>query len=343
MRNQPTILKPILAFPLGFALGLGLFFTPFSAEAGVLDFLSKNVQAENYGIYSDSSSTMELPRANVIPLYPSSEGYSEITIDSDSALRPNASHVAFADGIEDFSFDEDLEIYVVRSGDTVAIVADLFGVSQDTILSANDLTKGAKLKTGDILLILPFSGVEHTVAKGETLKGIATKYKVALEDILSANDLEADSTLVTGEKLMIPGANMINETKPKPGTSLAGTSKVPSVAGYFINPVPGSVKSRGVKPGHKGVDFAAPTGTKILAAASGTVLISRNGYNGGFGNYVVIQHSNGVKTLYGHMSKLGTTPGAKVSQGEIIGYVGNTGRSTGPHTHFEVIGAKNPF
>ncbi len=339
MRTQPTILKPILASTLVF----GLFFIPFSAEAGILDFLSKNAQAENYGIYSASSSTMELPRANVIPPYPNSEGYGEVTIDSDSALRPNATHIAAVGGVEDFSFDGDLEIYVVRAGDTVAVVAELFGVSQDTILSANDLVKGAKLKTGDVLLILPFSGVEHTIAKGETLKGIATKYKVDLEDILSANDIETDAKLAVGEKLMIPGANMLSETKPKPGSSVAGGSKIPSVAGYFVNPVPGAVKSRGVKPGHKGVDFAAPTGTKIRAAASGTVLISRTGYNGGFGNYVVIQHANGTKTLYAHMSKLGTTAGAKVAQGETIGYVGNTGRSTGPHTHFEVIGAGNPF
>ena len=266
-----------------------------------------------------------------------------INIESNTALRPNTTSYSTAiGGVEEFS-EGDLEIYVVHTGDTVDIVANLFGVSPDTILSANNMVKGDKLKVGDVLLILPFSGVEHTVAKGETLKGLATKYKIDIDDILSANDLDTDSKLVIGEKLMIPGANMITETKPKPGTSVAGSSKVPSVAGYFVNPVPGSVKSRGVKPGHKGVDFAAPTGTNIRAAAAGTVLIARNGYNGGFGNYVVIQHPNGVKTLYAHMSKIATTQGAKVDQGELIGYVGNTGRSTGPHTHFEVLGAKNPF
>ena len=91
------------------------------------------------------------------------------------------------------------------------------------------------------------------------------------------------------------------------------------------------------------MDFAAPTGTPILASASGTVSIARSGWNGGFGTYVVMSHSNGTKTLYAHMSKLNTSPGAKVSQGQVIGYLGNTGKSTGPHTHFEVIGAKNPY
>jgi murein DD-endopeptidase MepM/ murein hydrolase activator NlpD len=248
-------------------------------------------------------------------------------------------------GNEFSSFEDEISIYVVHKGDTVQIVADLFGVSPDTIYSANDMKKGDKLKEGDVLLILPFSGIEHTVAKGDTLQGIASKYKTDIDDILNANDIEEGAKLSIGDKLMIPGANLLSETKTKStsGGSKGGYSNMPSVAGYFKNPVPGGVKTRGVKPGHKGVDIAAPTGTPIHAAAEGTVLIARNGWNGGFGNYVVMQHPNGVKTLYAHMSRLGTTPGAKVSQGEIIGYVGSTGHSTGPHLHFETLGSKNPF
>ncbi len=147
---------------------------------------------------------------------------------------------------------------------------------------------------------------------------------------------------------MIPGGNIASEAKPKT-VAKTGTikgkvvSSLPSVSGYFKNPLPGAVRTRGIKPGHRGVDLAAPTGTPIYAAASGTVIIARMGYNGGFGNYVVIQHGNGTKTLYAHMSKLGTTPGAKVSQGQVIGYVGNTGNSRGAHLHIEVLGGKNPF
>jgi murein DD-endopeptidase MepM/ murein hydrolase activator NlpD len=222
----------------------------------------------------------------------------------------------------------------------------LFGISPDTVLSANDLKKGDKLKEGDVLLILPFSGIEHTVAKGDTLQGIASKYKADIDDILSANEIEEGAKLAVGDKLIIPGANLLSETKTKSGTG-TGTkstySNMPNVAGYFKNPVPGGIKTRGIKPGHKGVDIAAPTGTPIHAAAEGAVLIARNGWNGGFGNYVVIQHPNGAKTLYAHMSRLGTTPGDKVSQGDVIGYVGSTGKSTGPHLHLEVLGAKNPF
>jgi len=90
------------------------------------------------------------------------------------------------------------------------------------------------------------------------------------------------------------------------------------------------------------VDLAIKTGTPIRASAAGKVTLARNGYNGGYGNLVVISHPNGTETLYAHQSKIATTTGVQVYQGEVIGYVGSTGRSTGPHLHFEVHGARNP-
>ncbi|MFA5827200.1 MAG: M23 family metallopeptidase, partial [Candidatus Paceibacterota bacterium] len=117
-----------------------------------------------------------------------------------------------------------------------------------------------------------------------------------------------------------------------------------NVAGYFINPVPAYARrSQGLHgPGNRGVDLAAPTGTPILASASGTVLLARKGWNGAYGNMIIINHPNGTKTLYAHLSKIATSTGDYVSQGEVIGYVGSTGRSTGPHLHFEVFNARNP-
>lgn len=270
---------------------------------------------------------------------------------SDNALIPTTSPQTAFGGIDngDFSFDQ-ISIYEVKPGDTLAQVADMFGVSTDTILSANDMKKGDKLKEGDILLILPFSGIEHTVLKGQTLQNIANLYKVDVNEILFANDIDIDTKLAVGEKLIIPGVDMLNEATPKTKSkstikgSGSSYASMPSTTGYFKNPVSGAIRTRGIKPGHRGVDFAAPTGTPIHAAASGTVLIARNsGYNGGFGKYVVIKHPNGTKTLYAHMSRVSTSPGAQVSQGETIGYIGSTGRSTGPHLHIEVLGGKNPF
>lgn len=315
------------------------------ADVGVTPDSLKNSQ--NMGLLEANVSFLSLPENKESKKTEDSIDTDVSLVVSNNALLPSASPVeALGIGGNEFgSFEDEISIYVVHKGDTVQIVADLFGISPDTILSANDLKKGDKLKEGDVLLILPYSGIEHTVAKGETLQGIASKYKADIDDILSANDIEEGAKIAVGEKLMIPGASMVSESKSKTsGGSIAkGGSNMPNVAGYFKNPVPGGIKTRGVKPGHKGVDIAAPTGTPIHAAAEGTVLIARNGWNGGFGNYVVIQHPNGVKTLYAHMTKLGTTSGTKVSQGEIIGYVGSTGKSTGPHVHFETLGARNPF
>lgn len=272
---------------------------------------------------------------------------SDVAIVSNNALLPTVGPLGIVDdssiGGGD-SFDQ-ISVYVVRRGDSLSQIAEMYGVTIDTILSANDMQKGATIKEGDILLILPFSGVEHVVAKGETIKGIAIKYKIEVNDILLANELNADDKLAIGDKLIIPGGSITTIASSsgsiaKSGSSSGGSSK--NAIGYFVNPVLGARKSRGTNPTHKGVDLAAPIGTPIKASAAGRVKFARNGYNGGFGNLVIISHPNGTETLYAHQSRIATSIGAQVAQGEVIGYVGNTGRSTGPHLHFEVHGAKNP-
>ncbi len=121
-------------------------------------------------------------------------------------------------------------------------------------------------------------------------------------------------------------------------------SNWPSFSGYYSCPVPGSRLSQGLH-GHNGVDLASARGTPIHAAAAGTVIINRaNGaWNGGYGNFVVILHGNGTQTLYAHMLKSVIKAGDSVSQNEIIGYIGMTGLTTGPHVHFEIRGGQNPF
>ena len=104
------------------------------------------------------------------------------------------------------------------------------------------------------------------------------------------------------------------------------------------------MESQGIH-GYNGVDLGAPIGTSVMAAADGTVVTAKSGgYNGGYGNYVVVQHGNGSQTLYAHMSKVATYAGASVVQGQVIGSVGSTGKSTGAHLHFEIRnGIRNPF
>ena len=136
-------------------------------------------------------------------------------------------------------------------------------------------------------------------------------------------------------------------TSTVPGTTrdknYYDTHPIRNIAGYFVNPLPTGRKTQGLHgPGNRGIDIGAPKGTPIYASASGAVLIAKTGWSGGYGSMVVIQHPNGTKTLYAHMSKLGIRTGATVARGETIGYVGSTGRSTGPHLHFEVFNARNP-
>jgi murein DD-endopeptidase MepM/ murein hydrolase activator NlpD len=110
-----------------------------------------------------------------------------------------------------------------------------------------------------------------------------------------------------------------------------------------MRPVASGIRTQGIH-GHNGVDLASSVGTPIYAAATGNVIISRvGGWNGGYGNYIVISHSNGTQTLYGHLNSISVNSGDNVVKGQFIGTMGNTGKSTGPHLHFEIRGARNPF
>jgi murein DD-endopeptidase MepM/ murein hydrolase activator NlpD len=116
-----------------------------------------------------------------------------------------------------------------------------------------------------------------------------------------------------------------------------------TLSGFLVRPVQGGRRTQGLH-GNNAVDIAATPGTAIVASGNGTVLAARvGGYNGGYGNMVIISHANGVQTLYAHMREVYVRQGETVIQGQVIGGIGNTGRSTGPHLHFEVRGAKNPF
>ncbi len=277
-----------------------------------------------------------------------------VNIVSNNALMPSAGPMGGTGGLDpEASSSDQISVYVIRKGDSISQIADMFGVSVNTILAANDLKKGAKLKEGDVLFILPISGLEHTVTKGESLKSIANLYKVDVGDITLYNGLTQNAKLAVGDKLMIPGGEMADEGGDKPAANLGAVAvkdkdyyashPIKGVSGYFIDPVPTGQKTQGLHgPGHRGIDIGAPTGTPIYAAAGGKVLIAKTGWSGGYGNMAIIQHPNGTKTLYAHMSKLKAKTGDSVTQGEIIGNVGSTGHSTGPHLHFEVFNAKNP-
>ncbi len=242
---------------------------------------------------------------------------------------------------------DQISLYLVREGDTLSQVATMFNVSVSTIVWANNLTSSRDIHPGETLLILPVSGVQYTVKKGDTIRAVAEKYGGDVDEIIAYNNLSEEGTLQQGVIITIPGGEVpVERSAPKQNSGIAKAGVVNTTnisSGYFVHPLPQGVRTQGIH-GYNGVDIGAPTGTPIRAAAAGQVIVSRvGGWNGGYGNYVVINHPNGTQTLYAHNSQNAVSQGTQVVSGQIIGYVGSTGRSTGNHLHFEVRGAKNPF
>lgn len=251
----------------------------------------------------------------------------------------------------DFPTDDTISTYEIKKGDTIASVAKLFGVSKNTIMWANDL-KSEKLTPGDSIIILPITGVRHIVKKGDTVASIAKKYKGDVEDIAKYNGIASDALLSSGDIVIVPDGE-IAVSLPAVSKSSKGKASVyerlldsysySTPSGFLIRPIAGGRKTQGLH-GHNGVDLANYLGTPVMASADGTVIAARSsGYNGGYGEMIIISHAGNIQTVYGHLSAVDVSAGQHVSQGEVIGALGNTGKSTGPHLHFEVRGAKNPF
>lgn len=243
-------------------------------------------------------------------------------------------------------------IYVVREGDTLSEVAEMFGVSVETIVWANNI-EGGSISPEDVLIILPTSGVRHEAEEGDTISSIAERYDASAEDIREYNQLENDDDLAVGAIIDVPGGEIPEEApaeKPSQanvqvaaGSSVQTTQNTSVASGYYAHPVPGSVVTQRAH-GYNAVDFGASTGSSVLASASGRVTKSINaGWNGGYGKFIVVEHDNGTETLYSHLNNVIVSRGQRVVKGQVIGYLGSTGRSTGPHLHFEIRGAHNPF
>ncbi len=321
-----------------------LALVPLITHASVISFLSQLLGSSS--AYADEEVTSRtggaLQAARNIDPNPS-KGGGDITVVNDSALLSSTGPAGTLADIEERPTNGgQISIYVVREGDSLSQIARMFGVSTNTIIWANDIQRGSLIREGQTLVILPITGVRHTITKGDTLRSIAKKYDGDVDEIIQYNGLSEDGTLSVGTVITIPGGR--DATPTYSGTTqIVRGSGGPTYTGYYIKPVINGRRSQGLH-GYNGVDLAAPVGTPILAAATGDVIVVRNGgWNGGYGTYVVIRHDNGTQTLYAHNSKNIVYAGQRVVQGQVIGYVGNTGRSTGPHLHFEVRGAKNPF
>jgi murein DD-endopeptidase MepM/ murein hydrolase activator NlpD len=325
---------------------------PAVARASVLSVILASIrgnvafaQASTNTFGSVQTMALLKPAMNLDPA--PDKGGGDITIVDGSALLPEEGPTGT---IADISKPKNstISVYVVREGDTLSSIAKLFGVSASTILWANDLPKSATIRTGQTLTILPITGVKYTVKSGDTLASIAKKYHADAGEIASFNGLDG-SSLAVGTEIIIPDGEI---SAPAPAKKASVTSRASTAVsvrsgatiGSFMAPLSSYTRTQGIH-GYNGTDLAAPSGTAIVAAASGEVIVARgSGYNGGYGSYVVIQHSDGSQTLYAHQSRVIVSVGQSVVQGQVIGYVGNTGRSTGSHLHFEIRnGPRNPF
>jgi murein DD-endopeptidase MepM/ murein hydrolase activator NlpD len=246
---------------------------------------------------------------------------------------------------------QEIQSYIVQAGDTVLGIAEKFGLQPETLQWSNPGIEANPdvIRPGDTLNILPVNGVLHTVTSGDNLSSIAMKYKVSVEDIVNyqANQLtDASASLVLGMKLVIPGG-----TKPfayqqvvtySGGAAPATASKG---SGAFVWPTSGSINQR-YYAGHPGIDVGAWTGAPVKAADGGYVAVATGGWNGGYGNHVIVDHGNGFVTLYAHLNSIIVRPGENIARGQQVGTVGVTGNSTGPHLHFEIRYQgvpRNPF
>ncbi len=356
---------------------------PSQANAGffgdlITSVMGQKTQAEET-ISKESKNVQNVPILDTSSIDPDVRNISsntDVNIVEGEALLPSDTQGTEAEVNSYFSSSESITTYKVKEGDTVGKIAAQFGISKNTILYANTDIKNNALKVGQTIIILPVDGVSYTVKKGDTMESIAKAHKADAKDIEEFNNISGSKGLKAGQVLIVPGGvavkkaeepkkiaektttkktEEVTNTEPKeivenkPDKKEASPEEISSgngITGDYIWPFPKGVGRVSQKlHDDNAYDFAAPKGTPIYAIQDGTVLIADgSGYNGGYGLYVVINFNDGGQAIFGHMSKVVAQAGDVVNKGDIIGYVGSTGRSTGNHVHIGYRGGKaNPY
>ena len=252
-------------------------------------------------------------------------------------------------GENNYQGREGVVVHKVSEGETLSEIASAYGLKPATIIWENDLYNPDRLKISQELVILPVDGVSHKVKKGDTLEKIATKYKIDKAKIAETNNLEGDMIEIDS-KLLVPGAKKIYE-KPRyvamnrsdagsrggVGT-IAKVNIIPKGNKSLIFPTKGKI-TQGYHAGHYALDIGDASRPGVWAADSGKVIKVGAGWSGGYGNHIIVDHGGGMQTLYAHLQKVYVVAGENVERGQVIGKMGNTGRTygkTGIHLHFEV-------
>ncbi len=244
----------------------------------------------------------------------------------------------------DRSTANEIFAYEVEAGDTLSSLAQRFGIKKETIIMENNLWNANSLRSGMILKILPVDGISHVIKKGDTVASIAKKYKVEAEVIMRQNQLEEGDELIVDSALIIPGAKKEVQPPAYTGSSApasgAAYQYTGTATGRLIWPTLTKAKiTQGFHRGHYAIDIGSRSKGPIFAAAAGRVVSADYGWNGGYGNVIIIDHGDGMQTLYAHNEKLYVSKGQYVEQGQTIAWMGRTGRVYGPtgiHLHFEV-------
>lgn len=238
--------------------------------------------------------------------------------------------------------------HIVDEGETLSSIAERYGLQIETILWENDLKETSTIKPGDELRILPIDGVRHKVRRGETIFAVAKRYGLDSSQAQMIVDYPFNEflnnetfELVSGQWLMVPEG-----VKPSAVAAKPAARQVPRVQltpdagaavahGQFIWPAAGRI-TQGYRFYHRAIDIANQSAGPILAADGGVVTTAGWPDGGGYGNRVVIDHGNGFRTLYAHLSVVQVQIGQRVNRGDVLGQMGTTGRSTGIHLHFEI-------
>ncbi|MBI4132169.1 MAG: M23 family metallopeptidase [Candidatus Sungbacteria bacterium] len=322
-----------------------MLFLPRPANAGFFSFLARifNVSPpeveEGLAVFAPAAQVAAAASAvgteNRPPAGEDDSGEDSLSVIQKNAILAPLNPVGMV--ADDVAPAGQIFVYTVRPGDTLSSIAKSFHILVNTIRWANDLTISTVIRPGQTLIILPIDSIQHTVARGETIEGIVKKYRGDIDETLAFNGWPLGYEPRVGEVVIVPNGE--GEPLTNSSTAARGTGG-PVYTGYYIRPINGGRISQGLH-GLNAKDFATYCNAPILASARGIVLVARSqGWYGGYGLYVVIAHPNGTQTLYAHMSRIAVSVGWNVAQGQVVGYVGSTGNSTGCHVHLEIRGAE---
>ena len=323
-----------------FVLGIGI------ASAGLL--ITRNLHIQNGVGGLETSAVPEFNESDfeetVIAETELSENLAEAVLDDIENIEvaptgEDSLDMAAAVLEQDMGAETSLELYYqpyrVKAGDIIGYIAQEFNVTSDTIVSVNSIKAARSILPGQYLKIPSMPGILYTVRSGsETIESIAEKYEVSAEKCARVNSIDRNAKLTAGKTLFVPDAQLDWVTRQEINGDLFIK---PLRSRYWLSSYFGwrSSPFTNKRSYHSGVDMAAPSGTNVYAALAGKV--TTVSYNSVYGNYIIVTHHSGYKTLYAHLSATLVSVGKYVDTNTRIGKVGNTGMSTGPHLHFTVF------